>query len=153
MNLSLNGWLTEIMMRYVQHAVPRRTATPRQAISRGFAFDVICRLHADFPRASASNPTFFFHGGPSPRGSPYPPSLAPPASSPPKGGGEAGLAAPLRVLELRHVGEGGVDCRYADARGVAAYGRRALRLPVPAREPRAQSHEVCLDIGGWCELC
>ena len=43
------------------------------------------------------------------------PWLLPPPP-PQRGGGEAGLAAPLRVLELRHVGEGGVDCRYADAR-------------------------------------
>ena len=42
------------------------------------------------------------------------PWLLPPP--PPEGGGEAGLAAPLCVLESRHVGEGGVDCRYADAR-------------------------------------
>ena len=69
----------------------------RQAISRGFAFDVFCRQHAN-PRASASNPTLFSHGGPSPRRPPRHPSLAPPASSPPKGGGEAGLAVPCHAF-------------------------------------------------------
>ena len=43
------------------------------------------------------------------------PWLLPPPP-PQRGGGEAGLAAPPRVPELRHVGEGGVDCRYAGAR-------------------------------------
>ena len=73
--------------RYVQHAVPRRTATQRPAISKEFALSRMICLHdacEAFTRASASNPTFFFHGGACPH-APLPLLLPPP---PPQGGVE-----------------------------------------------------------------
>ena len=67
------------------------------------------------PERALRTPPSFSMEGPA-LGDPHTPLpwLLPPP--PPEGGGEAGLAAPLCVLESRHVGEGDVDCRYADAR-------------------------------------
>jgi hypothetical protein len=68
------------------------------------------------PERALRTPPSFSMEGPA-LGDPHTPLpwLLPPPP-PQREGGEAGLAAPLRVLESRHVGEGGVDCRYADAR-------------------------------------
>eukprot|EP00966_Prymnesium_polylepis_P068533 1591969-Prymnesium_polylepis.4 len=84
------------------------------------------------PERALRTPSSFPMGGPAlaPRRPPRHPSLAPPASSPPRGGGETGLAVPSRVLELLHT------------------GARVLRPHVPVRGLRAHSHEphheVCL---------
>ena len=69
------------------------------------------------PPSERFEPHLLIPWGAQPSETPIPPFLGSSRLLPPKGGGvEAGLAAPFRVPELRHVGEGGVDCRYADAR-------------------------------------
>ena len=72
--------------RYVQHAVPRETATQRPAISKEFALSLMSCLHVACEAFIYPSERFEPHllvpwGGLPPR----PPSLAPPASSPPKG--------------------------------------------------------------------
>ena len=54
---------------------PENGDTQRQAVEPGKPLSCVRAGMQIFARASASNPTFFFHGGPSPRRSTRPPSL------------------------------------------------------------------------------
>ena len=54
---------------------PENGDTQRQAVEPGKPLSCVRAGMQIFARASASNPTFFFHGGGSPRRSTRPPSL------------------------------------------------------------------------------